>query len=24
MADESSKVVLANAKRTLRDAWELV
>ncbi len=24
MADESSEVVLANAKRTLRDAWELV
>jgi sugar phosphate isomerase/epimerase len=24
MAEESSKVVLANAKRTLRDAWELV
>jgi hypothetical protein len=24
MAGESSEVILANAKRTLRDAWELV
>jgi len=24
MADESSEIVIANAKRTLREAWELV